>query len=141
MSVQATIEKYIDQNDFTNAYNSLKNEHGCISVFGGRYVDEKFVEINGWSDIAAICRKFFIASQTESFKSLPRSKLIAAENVIQELKRIYDETETQLEDASFLASAITIAYDLKDKFYDCYRPVDRLEEEVLPGLQNLIQKA
>jgi len=118
----------------------LKNQRGYIdNTFGGRYIFDADMNINDRSDINKICWRIFDASQrnkTEEFKQLPNDERLAARNVIKELRRLYDETETALSKSSCVSSIATRVYDLCELRHDGFQPIDRLEDVVLYELDH-----
>lgn len=140
MNCQDQIDNFIVQNDWKSLGLYLASEHGFIDKFvGGRYCCGAYMEIDGCADINKICWSVFRADCSQPFEKLPHDQRLAASNVIKELRRLYDETEVKLANASYVAFVATRVYDLIEKMSDGFQPIERLEDCVLPGLDSLNQ--
>jgi hypothetical protein len=129
MSIQTRIDNLIDQNNWKTIEDLLKDQHGCIGKNGGRYsYDPRNFEFNGTFDINKICWRVFDATANEAFWKSDK-ELAAIPNIIKELRRIYDETETALDDASFVAYIATRVYDFNEMLLDGYPPIQHLEND------------
>lgn len=139
MTIQTKIDNFIAQNNWVSLEIFLASEKGFIhQLLGGRYCSGPYIEIDGYADINKICWSVLRADLRQLSNKLPNDQLLAASNVIKELRRLYDESETALENAPYSARVATRIYDFVEKtYYDGFQPIDRLEEGVLPNLESL----
>jgi hypothetical protein len=117
MSSQAYVNQLIVQNDWSSLHQFLKSEHGEIGkLVGGRYSYRVTGDKQGLLDIGMVSWKIFSSTSTESFKTLPLSEQKAADHVITELNRLYDDTDSELLNASYLGCVTTRIYDFCEIF-------------------------
>lgn len=127
MSQTTLIYESITNNRWEELEQTLKNKSGLIGSLVGRYICER--NSADYSDINRICWWMLQATTTTPFKETLDDKIIPISNVIRQLRRLYNETETALEEASYCAKKMTSFYD------NCYEngfyALKMLEDNIL----------
>ncbi len=135
-----TIAKYVDQNNWVGLETIFNSARGYIGEWGGRYCSH---QTEGSIYLEHICWRIFRQDCATPLKELPTEQRRAANNVLIQLRRIYDETETQrqLKGHCSFASVTTKLYDFCNQIrHDGYPSgIDRCEDVIRHGLQNPIK--
>lgn len=119
------ITEYIHQDNWVQLGEIFTCATGQIGKWGGRYCSHR---LGGSLYLEEICWGIFSHVQNHPLNQLPNEQRRAANNVLTQLRRIYNETEQLLKTCS-LATVITRFYDVANLRHDGYRSgVERLEE-------------
>jgi hypothetical protein len=136
MVCQSYANNLITHNNWKTLEVFLSYEIGHIGKStGGRYSHRPYLE--GGLDINQVCWSVYYASRAESFNLIPVSDRLTVLRIIKELRRLHDETEDALSNASYIEAIATHVYDLHEKIFDGFQPIERLEYRVLPVLIRL----
>lgn len=137
MTCQLYANNLITRNNWKTLEVFLSYEKGHIGKStGGRYSYRSYGEA-GYLDINKVCSNLYDASRAESFSLMPLSDRLTVLRIIKELRRLHNETEEALSNASYIEAIATRIYDLHEKIFDGFQPIERLENRVLPVLDSI----
>lgn len=130
MTCQTLVHTLIKNNQWEPLEEFLLNSRGIIGrSAGGRYCYHVY---QGYLDLNLVCWHLYDAIRMDS------SNRLTASRVIHLLRLLHDQTEEALSSASYVQSIATRLYDLREKIYDGFLPIERLENSVLPALDSII---